>query len=265
MPPHAAGLGRVGVLPGLSNHPSPSTTADRVLGHQGHRASAKLLRWHLLEQGAGQDGLCAVLGTGAAPHPYEGKGMVGSYWQSQACAGVPATATMGAARTGRRLLHPPSRQMSLMVRGHCSSSSGEVSPLFPIYGPPRQPGCPLGCAQSRDCRLWADIPVSPPSPPNFTWWLLCPWHCCHHPSGSPTAKRRSCFSASLLCLRAASQAGHICPPDWGGHSQLELLGESLLQEMPWGWHRNGHPSTTAGGSWQPCGRLGLPALPGAPG
>lgn len=58
------------MLPRLSNHPSPNMPGDQVLRHQGHRAGAKLPRWHLLEWDAGQEELCAVFGTGAAPFTY---------------------------------------------------------------------------------------------------------------------------------------------------------------------------------------------------
>lgn len=54
--------GRDGALPELPNHPAPST--PNILGHQGHHTGTKLLRWHLLDWGAGQEN-SAWLGWGA--------------------------------------------------------------------------------------------------------------------------------------------------------------------------------------------------------
>lgn len=107
--PAAARQGRDGALPGLPNHPAPNT--PNILGHQGHHTGAELLRWHLLERGAGQGSSVWCLEWGLLPSPSQGKG-AGGELLAESGVSVLATTVVGTGRTGGRLLHLLSCQMS---------------------------------------------------------------------------------------------------------------------------------------------------------
>lgn len=146
---------------------------------------------------------------GAAPltHPRER-----GWWGAQPGVSVLATTVVGTPRTGRSC---------------CTCCPARCPKGLKTFLQKKQefPPFPLSGVHSWLCRAEAaEIPVSSSSAPNLTWWLLKPWYHCHHPTSSPG---QCAGPACPLCPWAGSQAGHITPLVWVGHSWLEPLWESL--------------------------------------
>lgn len=191
----------------------------------GHPTGAELLRWHLLEWGAGQESSVWCLEWGCSPHPPQGKGLVGSSWHSQA-----------------RLSWPPLQWGQEGWAGACCTYCPARCPDgLRTFLQKKQEFLPFPCLTSPAgvhswwCRAEAaEIPVSPSSAPNFTWWLLKPWHHCHHPA-VPQGNVQVLFSHSPpVCLGWEPSRAHLSP----------VLGRAFLA------------GASLGKPWPPCPQKG---------